>query len=368
MTRRIAIAGTGTIAGIHAQALRAMAQEDADSATLVAVCGRDQQRTSAFADQYAATAYTDLETMLSEARPDVLCIATPSGTHVDVGVVAAKHGVHVLCEKPLDISTKRADQLIAACADAGVRLGGIFQQRMRSSMRRLHQAIREGRFGGPLVMHAMVPWWREDSYYQGSWQGSQALDGGGALINQAIHTVDLIQWFAQAASGVEQPVVAVEAMAGLLAHSPDDVEVEDTALLNIELAGGSLAQITASTAMFPGSSRRISVGGRDGTVVLEDENVVCWSFRETVAEGDAQGASNDSPDRESPDAEGVEGAEGAADPGAIPVWPHQHNMSAFLKSLDATERFALDGQECRKSVALIEAAYEAVRTGRRQFL
>ncbi|MCB1740064.1 MAG: Gfo/Idh/MocA family oxidoreductase, partial [Gammaproteobacteria bacterium] len=177
---RIAIHGAGGIAAFHARSVAAI-----DDAELVAVSSRRAGSASAFCDAHGGRAYPDLERLLVAEKPDVLIVTTPSGAHLEPVLAAARHRVHVLCEKPLEIALARVDRMIEACDAVGVRLGGVFQQRMSPLYQMVHQACAQGRFGEQALINCYVPWWRDDAYYAPPrWQGSAALDGAGALMNQ----------------------------------------------------------------------------------------------------------------------------------------------------------------------------------------
>jgi len=345
---RLAIAGAGNAAQMHAGAV-----EELD-AEVVAVASRTEKSATAFADEHGCEAYTDVATMLERASPDVLHVCTPSGAHLEPVLTAVDHGVDVFCDKPLEITTERIDRMIEATDEAGVRLGGMFQQRFNPVMQTVHEAVADGRFGRLAVANVLVPWWREDDYYRGSWKGTKELDGGGALMNQSIHGVDAIQWLAGAADeGDENPVAEVQAFTDTLAHDPGDVEVEDTAVAAVRYESGTLGQIMGATSMYPGSLRRLQLGGRDGTATVEEDELVTFQFREE-RESDAEARERFGPG----DTSG-----GAADPMDVDLSNHRRNIQASLEARANDEPFALDGPEARKAVAIIEAVYESAERG-----
>ena len=203
MTYTFAIAGCGAIAAIHARAIAELGD-----ARLVAACARGAGKAEQFCATHGGSAYRDVDAMLAAEHPDVLCITTPSGAHLEPVLAAAARGVHVLCEKPLEITLERIDRMIAACAAAGVTFGAIFQQRLSPVNQALKEAADQGRFGAHPLITCTVPWWRDDAYYApGRWHGTKALDGGGALMNQAIHGVDLVQWLAQSGASGASAVI-----------------------------------------------------------------------------------------------------------------------------------------------------------------
>jgi UDP-N-acetyl-2-amino-2-deoxyglucuronate dehydrogenase len=349
---RIAIAGIGSVAEIHALSIADL--EDAD---LVAGSCRTESRGTEFADEYGATWYPDTVEMLEAESPDLLIVCTPSGAHLDPTLAAVERGVDVLCEKPLEITTERIDRMIAAAEEAGVMLGGVFQQRFTDILGTVHEAAAEGRFGSLAVANTAVPWWRDDDYYDGAWQGTQELDGGGALMNQSIHGIDATQWLAGAAMDLDRetnPVAEVTAYTARRAHADDIMEVEDTAVAALRYRDGTLGQVLGSTAMYPGSLRRIQLGGRDGTVEIEEDRLTTWEFRDSDPADDQIRSTFG----EESDATG-----GAADPMAIEYEHHRQNLAAFLEARDGESEYPLDGVEARKAVAIVEAIYESADRG-----
>jgi predicted dehydrogenase len=351
MTHTVAIAGIGSVAELHA-----LSVADIDGAELVAGSCRTESKGREFADEFDCEWYADTETMLDEADVDVLSICTPSGAHLEPTLAAADRGVHVLCEKPLEIRSHRIDRMVEAVEDASVRLGGIFPQRYNPVVETVQEAVAEGRFGRVSTVNAYVPWWRDDEYYRGAWQGTEELDGGGAMMNQSIHGVDAIQWLAGTAMDLDSdtnPVAEVFAYTDRLAHDDDIMEVEDTAVAVLRYRDGTLGQLLGATSMYPGSLKRLQVAGRDGTAEIEEDELVTWQFRADEADDEAVR------ERFGP----TEGGGGAADPMSIDYEHHRRNIAAFLDAIDSGEPFALDATEARKAVEIIEAVYESADRG-----
>jgi UDP-N-acetyl-2-amino-2-deoxyglucuronate dehydrogenase len=244
----------------------------------------------------------------------------------------------VLTEKPIDISVKHADALIAACDQAGVKLGVTFQDRFKPDIQRLKQLVSEGLIGRPLLADARVKWYRPPEYYgQSHWRGTHALDGGGALINQGIHTVDLLLW-------LMGDVANVQARARTLLHK---IETEDTALALIEFSSGAVGLLEATTAAYPGYPRRVEITGSEGTVILEHDRIVAINLRKPY-EGPISTASADqSPSASSPVVSDIRG--------------HQAAIEDFIQAIEKGALPACDGREARKSLALVEAIYRASR-------
>ena len=352
---RVAIIGIGAIAGMHARAIG-----DIPGVELVAATCRTEAKGRAFGEQFGCAWHADTATMLRREKPDAVTIATPSGAHLDAALKAIRKDIHVICEKPLEITTKRIDRMIAAADKAGVALGAIFPQRFNPVIQTVQAAAAAGRFGDLAVAASAVPWWRDDAYYgPGRWQGTLALDGGGALMNQSIHGVDALQWIAGTAlsdlPAEANPVESVAAFTAVKAHNPAQLEVEDTCLAVLRLKNGGLGQLLAATSLYPGQLRRFTFGGRGGTAEIEEEQLVTWQFREAQPDDDAtrerfSGASSTSG--------------GAADPMAIDYSCHTRNFISFFDAVAAGQRPTLDGREGRKAVAIIEACYKSARTGR----
>jgi predicted dehydrogenase len=254
---------------------------------------------------------------------------------------AARHGKHVLCEKPLEISLPRIDSMIKAHTEAGTRLGGIFNFRFNDTLKYIKKAVDDGRFGTVTYASVHVPWWRSESYYKDNWHGTLELDGGGALMNQAIHMVDLLQY-------LMGPVDSLQAYTATLAHN---IEVEDTAAAVLQFKNRALGVIYGTTASFPGQYRRLEITGTRGTVIQVENSFKVWQFEDQTDK-----------DREIFDAYSrIEGGGGVSDPAAIPFEPHARNIAAFIESVEEDRPFEIDGHEARKAVEIIQAVYSSAR-------
>jgi predicted dehydrogenase len=334
------IIGTGMIAGYHARAIAQI-----PGARLAGVSGRSAEKVRAFATQHQVPfATTNLDELL--ARPDVavVCITTPSGAHLEPALAAIRAGKHVVIEKPLEITTARADRIIAAAAAAGVRLVPIFQARFGRGAQTVKAALDAGRLGRLVLASAYVKWHRPAAYYTG-WKGTLTLDGGGAVINQAIHGVDLLQWFA----GLPAAVFAWQTRR---VHT--GIEAEDTAVAALRFPGGALGTLEATTALWPGWSRRIELGGEHGSVCLEDDHIVRWDFAPPAPGDEAIRAARRD------DALGS----GAGAPGAISFEGHRRQIQDLVDALRDHRPPAIEGAEGRKAVALVNAIYASADSGR----
>jgi len=337
-----AIIGCGMIAKFHAKAIAEL-----NGSKLVACHSRSVDKANEFAAEFGGTVYDDLRTMLANPAVDIVTICTPSGAHLEPGLEAAKAGKHVLVEKPLEVTIARCDKLIAACSKAGVQLGTIFPSRFHKSAQLMKSAAEQGRFGTVSLAAAYVKWFRTQAYYDsGKWRGTWELDGGGALMNQAIHSVDLLLW-------LMGPVKSVSAMTALRAH--ERIEVEDAANAILEFESGALGTIEATTAAYPGALKRIEIAGSLGSAILEEEAIKQWSFSKTI-KSDAKILEQMTTN--------VTGG-GAADPTAIGHKAHRDLFANFLQGIKKGLPCSIDGLEGRKSVELITAIYQSASRGTR---
>jgi UDP-N-acetyl-2-amino-2-deoxyglucuronate dehydrogenase len=340
-----AIVGCGMIAKFHAKAIA-----DLKGSKLIACHSRSLDKATEFANTYQCQAYDSLSAMLANPAIDIVTICTPSGAHLEPGVQAAKAGKHVLVEKPLEVTTARCDRLIAECDRAGVRLGTIFPSRFHKSAQLLKAAADENRFGAISLAAAYVKWFRTQAYYDsGNWRGTWKLDGGGALMNQAIHSVDLLLW-------LMGPVKSVSAMTALRAH--ERIEVEDAAVAILEFQSGALGTIEATTAAYPGTLKRIEIAGSLGSATLEEEAITQWSF--------AKAKRQDAKILEKMTGNVTGG--GASDPSAIGHKAHRDLFTDFVTCIKKQAPSSIDGEQGRRSVELINAIYRSSRSGKRTTL
>jgi len=333
------IIGVGMIADYHAQAIAA-----ATGAKLVGIATRNADNARAFAQKHAVPLAT---TSVAElvARPDihVVCITTPSGAHLEPALAAVRAGKHLVVEKPIEITTERADELLRAADAAGVKIAPIFQARFGEGARALKAAMVAGRFGRIVLASAYVKWHRSREYYTG-WKGTLALDGGGAAMNQGIHGIDLLQWFA----GMPDEVYARKTR-----RVYEHIEAEDTLSATLHYSNGALGSIEATTAAWPGWSRRIEICGENGSARLEDDHLAEWKFRAPLSGDDAIRAAALDPAM----------ASGATAPNAISIQGHLRQIQDLIDSLRDNRPVAIDGYEARKAVALIRALYLSADRG-----
>jgi UDP-N-acetyl-2-amino-2-deoxyglucuronate dehydrogenase len=313
----------------------------------VAVFDQVEERANKFAQDHGVKSFSNLESFLSNPEIDVVTIGTPSGSHMEPTITAAKFGKHVICEKPLEVTLDRIDQMIQAHHKGGTKLGGVFNSRYEPVNQMLKKTIGAGRMGKLIYGAGFVPWFRTQEYYdQGGWRGTWKFDGGGALMNQGTHTVDLLLWL------MGSPVKRVTAFTALLGHT--GLEVEDTAVGALEFANGALGVLFASTALWPGLPARVELGGTGGTIISETSCLKVFQF--------AQSDPGDETILKKFGTAPVTG--GASDPKAISAENHMRNFEAFLKALDEKKEPELNGQEARKAVQVVLSVYESAKTGR----
>jgi UDP-N-acetyl-2-amino-2-deoxyglucuronate dehydrogenase len=343
MATGFGIIGCGMIANFHAKAIA-----DLEGAELVACFNRTPEKAEKLVGEFGGQAYTDLSQMLAHPGLDVVTICTPSGAHLEPCLAAAAAGKHVIVEKPLEVTVERCDVMIEACQTAGVKLVTIFPSRFHRSSQLMKQAVEAGRFGQLVLGDAYVKWFRTQEYYDsGAWRGTWELDGGGALMNQAIHSVDLLLW-------LMGPAVEVMAHTATLAHQR--IEVEDVATASVRFANGSLGVIEATTAGYPGSLKKIELSGSTGMAILEEEDIIKWEFAESSPEDEQLRAEMQGQ---------TQTGGGAADPAAIGHHAHAELFRDALAAIEEKRRPLIDGLEGRRSVALIEAIYQSARTGQK---
>lgn len=344
---RFGIIGAGMIARFHAQALRDMPQ-----AILHSVFDTVPERAQALANDFGAKAVATMEEFLADPELQIVTVCTPSGAHLDPALAALKAGKHVIGEKPLEITTARIDQLLTAARENGVTVSGIFNRRFHPAMEAFKMAADTGRFGRITMVEASVKWWRDQAYYDsGAWRGTWALDGGGALMNQSIHTIDQLLYLVG-------DVEWVQANTACLAH--ERIEVEDTATAILQFKNGALGIIHGSTACWSstGHPAEVHVCGTKGSVFLADESFRVWDFAEEAAEDATVKAEL----MVKADTRGL----GANDPKAINYTGHIRNFSDVIEAINAGRMPSTSGTEARRAVAVIEAIYTSAREGGRR--
>lgn len=340
---RCAIVGMGVIGEWHMRVITSL-----PNAQFVACCDVAADRAEAVMDKNnvpRVPVYSDLKQLLEKEKPDVVHICTPSGGHMDPSLLAMEAGANVICEKPLEITLERIDRMINTAARRNVKLACVFQNRWNPANRALYDAAREGRFGRVGWAGCFTPWYRTDEYYRSSgWRGTWKMDGGGAMMNQSVHAVDLLQWIAG-------PVKQVSAYAGARVHP--SIEVEDTLSCSLQFESGAFGTIMGTTAMYPGGNVRIEIGGENGTAVSEN-GLKVFTFRDVrPSDAELQTAINGT---------GID-AGGATSQFLSSIQGHVANVESILAAWDQGRDADTNGPEARKAIAIILAMYASAKAG-----
>ncbi len=344
MTLGFAIVGCGMIARFHARALAEVPQ-----AKLVALVSRNPANARGLAEAVGVRCdiYSDLAPILDRRDVHVVIVTTPSGAHLEPAVAAANAGKHVVVEKPLEITLERCDRIIDACDRNQVQLCTIFPSRCGHANMVLKGLVDSGRFGRLTLGETTCKWWRPQSYYdEGGWKGTKTLDGGGALMNQAIHNVDLLSW-------LMGRVTHVSGFTATLAH--ERIEVEDTAVACLRFASGALGVIQATTSVHPGYPKTIAIHGDRGTVVVEQDDVLRWDLTPETEWDRAM---------KEQFAQKTGASGGSSNPAAISHAGHARQLTNFVWAIVTGNEPRVDGREGRKAVEIILAIYRSAATGR----
>jgi UDP-N-acetyl-2-amino-2-deoxyglucuronate dehydrogenase len=349
---RVGILGGGNISDTHARAAR-----ETQGVEIVAVYGQNPAKAARLAQLYGGQRFDSLDRFLAHQPMDLVAIGSPSGLHAEQGIAAAERGLHVLVEKPLDISTQRCDAFIAAADRARVRLGVFFQDRLKPDVVRMKEMVDSGILGQLILASGHVKWYRPPDYYADSrWRGTHGLDGGGALINQAIHTVDLLLHLVG-------PIVSVDARIATRLH---DIQVEDTAVATLQFANGALGVFEASTAVFPGYARRVEITGAGGTLILEHDQLIAADLTHGPLGSGLEFQHPRSPSRSDVKIQDLTPKPpktplNAASPTVADATPHRRVLEDFVHAVRTSGTPACDGREGRRSVAVVEAIYASAR-------
>ncbi|MDW8234130.1 MAG: Gfo/Idh/MocA family oxidoreductase [Roseiflexaceae bacterium] len=339
---RFGIIGAGVAGRYHAQAIA-----QTPGARLVAVCAGRPERAAMLAESFGAHVEPDVDALLAREDIDAICICTPSGQHAAQGIAAAQAGKHVLIEKPIATTLADADALINACCAAGVHLGVALQRRTDPDFCTARDAIAAGVIGRPVLGVITVPYLRTQEYYDSAdWRGAWTLDGGGALMNQGIHLVDLLLWL------MGDDVIEVQAYTTTLARA---IEVEDCVSAALRFASGALGAIAATTAVAPGFPHRVEVYGTNGGGQIEGEAIVRW---ETTTEP------TDPAPRMADDGTGRQAAGAGSHPTGISAIGHTRVMHDFVAAIRDRRAPLITGEDARRALAVVLAVYESARSRR----
>ncbi|MDF2159082.1 Gfo/Idh/MocA family oxidoreductase [Algoriphagus sp. CAU 1675] len=325
----IGIIGTGSITGKHLEAIATL-----DHAKVLALHNPKLESAQKAAVTFGLPVYSDLEEFLALPGLDIVCVCTPSGLHLEPALAAARAGKHVVVEKPLEINLSRVDQLVSACEDNGVRLEVIFQNRFSPDYLKLKEAVERGEFGRLLMGNAYINWFRTPEYYsQSIWKGTLEGDGGGAFINQGIHTLDLLL----------DIMGDVKSVFGKVKTALYPIEGEDLGAAMVTFKNGAIGNITAATSLYPGYPERLEIYGTEGSAILEAGKIVAWNIKGKESLVSSKDTSSS----------------GASDPTAIGSELHAAQWSRFLEAIQNDSPNLVNGKEGRKSVELIRAIYKS---------
>ena len=327
----IAVIGCGMIGKFHLKALTGIPEFK-----VTGVWAENSKLAEDTAKDFNTKVYGNYQEVLDDPQVDVVNICLPSGLHSEYGCAAAKAKKHVLAEKPIDITVENAQRLIDSCRENGVFLSIIFQNRFAQAAGKVKKALEENVLGKIYAAEASIKWYRQEAYYTSSrWKGTKKLDGGGALINQGVHTIDLLLWF------VDSKPKSVASLVRTVRHP---IEVEDLAMALVEFENGVIGNITGSTAMKPGFPERIELYGEKGSIVLEAGRIVRWKI-DGIQEEDWLDA--------------VSTGSGSSDPGGIPLINHQKQLQSIAQAIMSGKQPPLAGEEALKALDLIMKIYAA---------
>ena len=342
-----AIVGCGVVSKVHAKHISLLPE-----ARLVAVCDEIADNAHGLAAPYGAAVYSDYAEMFKREDIDIVDILTPSGTHSRIGVAAAKAGKHVIVEKPIDITLTAADALIGACRASGVKLACIFQFRFEKDIIELKKAVDAGKLGRLNFCGSHMKWYRSQEYYDsGKWRGTWALDGGGALMQQSIHYVDLVQY-------IMGPVDEVFAYCATRGH--ERLEVEDIAVSALKFKSGAIGIIEATTAAYPGFYAEIDVFGKDGSVILKNQRIEERHLRS--GEAYTGSARTNELAIKADDTVYAESKYGKASGSSEDT--HIYQIQDMIDAVKQGREPLVNGEEGRKALEIVLAVYESSRTGK----
>ena len=321
------ILGCGLVANIHAEALSHIQE-----AKLIGVADYIPSLAQTFAQQQGVKAYADYAEMLADPELDVVCVCTPSCFHAPNAKEALQKGKHVVLEKPMALTEKEADELIAVCDSTDRYLTVISQLRFSEDVVKVKELIQQNAFGKISLCDLYMKYWRSEEYYSSSpWKGTKKFDGGGALMNQGIHGIDLLEY-------IMGPIKDLQGKIKTLSHA---IEVEDTAVALLEFENGALGVIEASTCAYPGFDRRIQIHGDKGYVILEENRIVKIMINDVKTKIKVE-----------------ESVSTANDPTTMPSFLHELQIKNFIHAIQGKERLCIDQYEGKKAIRIIDGIYK----------
>ena len=322
---------------------------------LIALCDIDEERLRRSAEKYNVKAYKNYDDMLKDSEVEVVNVCTPSGMHADMAITAVNAGKNIIIEKPVDINVEKIDRLLEIGRKNNVKMGAIFQSRTTPLNKRIKAAIDNGRLGNIIGVHGLLPWYREQSYYQGThgkWKGTWDMDGGGSLMNQGVHTVDLLQWFAGR-------VKSVFGAFGVYAH---DISAEDKTVAVLKFENGALGTLTTTTCAYPGLPQYIIIHGDKGSIAKEEDQLQAWKVqgdREKEEEAEMLGLYGPQDKR---------GATTASDPMAVGSSGHVGLIEDMVQAIIDDREPLITIESAKHAVEIVNAIYESGRNGKEVFI
>ena len=329
------IIGTGAIASHHAKSI-----QELQDCKLVAVCSSTPKRAKEASKRLGVTAYSNMEEFLSRDDLDIVSVCTASGRHMEPIIAAAMAGKHVIVEKPLEVSMERANRIISVCREQNVKLGVIFQNRFNPAYLKLKEAVQNGALGKLILGNAYIKWYRDEGYYKNSdWKGTLSGDGGAALINQGIHTIDLLL----------DIMGDVESVFGKVKTMVHNIEGEDIGVAMVDFKNGAMGTIEGGTSLYPGYKDRLEIFGENGSVIYEGGEIVSWNFKsgETLANNAHQISSS-----------------GGSDPMAVDYRLHLAQFKDMVQAIRKDREPEVNGEKALKSLELITAIYQSSKEKR----
>lgn len=345
---RFGIIGCGVIGPTHARALSQI-----PDARLVAVCDVVPEKAERLAATYQAKPYTDPREMLEREQLDIVDVCTPSGMHGDHACLVMQSGRHVIVEKPMEITREAVERMLRTQQETGVKMAVISQHRFDSSSQRVHAMAQEQAFGTLVLGSAEIPWWRSQQYYDsGAWRGTWELDGGGVLMNQGIHAIDILQW-------LMGPVQSVYGHTATRVHRMD---TEDVGVAVLRFANGALGTIAGTTGAYPGAGTRIQVFGDHGAAIIEDDHLTYLQTRKEGEEVSPYGASAAERAAARAQMAGGSTSDGPQEAAAIGISSHIAQITDMMQAVREGRQPLVTGEEARRPVDIILGIYESDRT------
>lgn len=346
---RFAIIGGGVICSTHAEAIQSL-----PDATLVAIADILPGQAAKMTGKYGGTAYMNIQEMLDHEQIDVVCVCTPSGMHAEHACMAMRSGRHVIVEKPMEITRAAIDEMLRVQQQHNVKLAIISQHRFDPATLQVKHLVDEQAFGRLVLGNGIIPWWRTQGYYDsGAWRGTWELDGGGILMNQGIHTIDLLQW-------LMGPVKSIFAYTDTLAQR---METEDVAVAVLRFANGALGTIVGTTSAYPGMGTRVEILGDKGSAIIESDSLSYLRLarddkEEVGAYGSSERVMNKATSSETT----------ASNPGALNIESHALQIADMIRAIHENGTPLVDGEAGKRPVEIILGIYESARTHKEVFL